>query len=98
MTESLKKYICAFNDERHFLTEPIKMDCGHYICKKCSKIKTNGIVKCFTCDKKDRIDFRNLNDKNDMKYEIRANISQLYAALEKQFDKAVNELNSTNAI
>jgi hypothetical protein len=94
-TENLQSYQCAFNDEKHFLIEPIQMNCGHFICKMCSKTKSNCIITCFTCEKKNRIDFKNLNEKNEMKYIIESNLGILFSALEKQFLKKVTDLNST---
>ena len=92
--EALNDYQCAFNDEKHFLIEPIELNCGHYVCKKCGKSKTNGILTCFICDKKTRLDFQNLNENNEMKYNIRANIQFLFAALERQYAKSFSDLNS----
>ena len=94
VSENLKSYQCAFNDEKHFLVEPIELSCGHYICKKCGKSKPNGIITCFICDKKTRLDFQNLNEKNEMKYNIKSNIQMLFMALEKRYVKTIAELHS----
>ena len=44
---------CAHCEVGHsfIACEPIKLECGHHVCKQCDKQIENGSLKCKFCDK-----------------------------------------------
>lgn len=57
--KAFKLLECAFSLDNHTSINPICLSCGHVICKKCIPSNGNYKLKCFKCDKINKL---NLNE------------------------------------
>ena len=76
-------YECALNfNDRHFLQNPIQLDCPHYVCKNC--IKTESIA-CAFCGILTDKSLKNRGLANIKKQDILNNFGELFNETEKRY-------------
>ncbi len=91
-----KQFICAYSEEFvHFIENPIKLLCDHFICKKCLADELT-FVKCFNCET--ITNTNSINDKDDksveMKNLINKNLPYFYQEIEKEMSESITRLKS----
>jgi hypothetical protein len=92
LNEVLIQLKCAgFSVDEHFVQEPIALQCGHCVCKKCISTTT---LKCSQCGKTTERDLRNDNESITTKMLFKMCLSSLFSEIEKQTNEGVVKLKS----
>ena len=91
MSEFRDLKCCLSND--HVVKEPIRLSCGHSICKKC--VPDQSKIKCKICSvETDKSDFRVDMESVQIKNIIKSSLSGLFDDLEKRATDGINSFKS----
>ena len=85
--------ICSLSNDQHIVEEPISLDCGHYICKKC--ISSEKKITCKACNQVTDRDLKNAKESIPSKVIIHHLLSQLFVELEKKTSEGVQNFKGT---
>lgn len=87
-------FYCANSIDKHFVSQPIPLSCGHSICKRClSTDSDNYEIRCKLCGELNKIDLNvEINETKLAKYAFQGNIDELFELLEIQMKESINTL------
>jgi hypothetical protein len=88
---TLEEFECVISVDRHFISHPITLSCGHHICKKC--IPLNNIVKCNRCKIITIRDINNDIESKLFKNAFKFSINELYSIIERSFAESLSRFN-----
>ena len=84
-------YECAlYLTDKHFLRNPIQLDCRHCVCKKC--IIDNKPIKCVFCGRVTKSDLTDATESMIKREEIQNNLKELLSETKERLKKSCDEL------
>ena len=91
-----EKFQCSSSNNDHIVQEPISLNCGHCICKKCLlKSKNQDKFICNICNQVTEGKFIGDKESTLVKSMITHFLSQFFIELEKKTNEGVDKLKGT---
>lgn len=90
------EFECAFSTDRHYLSNPISLICGHSTCRTClfeQIIKNNKCGICNICKRTILINESDFNECRGLQISLERNIGDLLKVIHKQGLESINQLN-----
>lgn len=89
-----EEFECAYSTDKHFVQEPITLTCcGQSVCKNCL-VNASATLKCVFCNAPVDNSLKTATVSATIKKSIRRHLEDLFVILERQTDKALNQLES----
>ena len=82
---------CVHGLPEHFVKEPRLLSCGHAVCQKCIKSRTNDEIECSRCNMVNTFDLDTAPLVSMAATMIESHLEQLSKALYSQITHAENE-------
>ena len=85
---------CGSSNEKHFLIEPISLNCGHSICKKCIPKDNIKELKCHICGCVSKQDFSKFQVSKGIQNLLKLCLEDVFKSLETYASLLLQEIKS----
>ena len=90
--ENFKVLKCAISDQEHFVIDPIAINCGHTICKKCVPKDDLKKIKCKICGLVSKQDFNEPQASQGIQQLLKIYFKDIFKILESETSLKLSEL------
>ncbi len=83
---------CALSSDKHIVTHPVTIPCGHTVCRSCLLVSNSKLINCLECGKIIEIDLNNSSESNMLKITLKAYIEDLFKVVSDKMNNSLRVL------